>query len=64
MNELLKKAMAFAVEDITGRTLRPEVLESMLDDFNKKNISSEIPVFKTKEWEETMSDFFDFKLKT
>ena len=30
------KAMQFAVHDITGRTLRPTVLETILEDFNNE----------------------------
>ena len=40
MKQTIKKAMAFAVKDITGRVLRNEVLESMYDDF-KEDIDKE-----------------------
>ena len=38
--ELIKKAMAFAVKDITGRTLRDADLESMVDNFESVDMES------------------------
>ena len=38
--ELIKEAMAFAVKDITGETLRDATLESMVDDFEGVDMES------------------------
>ena len=61
--ERIKSAMLFAVHDMTGKVLREEVLESMVEDFINKNESkpfkSAIPAFQDEEWIDTVNDLWN-----
>ena len=61
--ELIKKAMAFAVKDITGRTLRDVTLETMVDDFDSQDVCMGFVEYYGRGYESHLYRFEVHKLK-
>ena len=61
--ELIKKAMAFAVKDITGRTLRDAALKTMVDDFNSQDVCMGFSEYFGRVYESHLYRFEVHKLK-